>query len=503
MSETWKQWEGQLVNGKFPLLRYLGGSKHSAVFLTERQEGERAVKAAIKLVPADAENGEFYLSRWRLAAELSHPQLIPLYEMGRIDAGGTYLAYVVMECAEENLAQVLADRALTDPEARMMLTSVLDVLAYLHGKGFVHGHIKPANIMATSDELKISSDGLRHAGEPLDGHVDQEPYDAPENAPSIIPIPSSQPASAAGDVWALGTTLVEALTRNLPVARTAEQRDPSLPPSLQEPFRDIASHCLVRRPEGRWTVAQIAARLEGRIPEAPVRALPPEPRVAVSRSQPVSRQSMPSARLSGYGAAIVVGVALLLAAILVGTRLLRSHTDAPEVPAATAEKPLIPSAPSQAAPPLQEHSANIDRSSLANKEQRSSEAPVPVPALAHPEAMNEEAADTVAKLPGGSIDRGEVTHQVMPEVLQSATNSIRGTVRVSVKVNVDRSGNVEDAVIESRGPSKYFARAAEDAARNFKFKPPTVAGRGVLSTWTLQFQFTRDETTIVPTQEMP
>ena len=76
-------------------------------------------------------------------------------------------------------------------------------------------------------------------------------------------------------------------------------------------------------------------------------------------------------------------------------------------------------------------------------------------------------------------------------------------MRVSVKVNVDRSGNVEDAELESRGPSRYFSRAALEAAQDWKFKAPEVGGRGVLSTWILRFEFTRDGTTVVPTQEMP
>ncbi len=117
--------------------------------------------------------------------------------------------------------------------------------------------------------------------------------------------------------------------------------------------------------------------------------------------------------------------------------------------------------------------------------------------------MHEEETNTVARFPAVSPSHGEVIHQAAPEVLQSARNSIRGTVKVSVKVNVDRSGNVEDAELESRGPSKYFARAALAAAQDWKFKPPKVGGRGVLSTWTLQFEFTRDATTVVPTQEMP
>jgi len=35
MSEIWAKWEGQIINGVFPLRRFLGGSDHSGVFLTE------------------------------------------------------------------------------------------------------------------------------------------------------------------------------------------------------------------------------------------------------------------------------------------------------------------------------------------------------------------------------------------------------------------------------------------------------------------------------------
>src|ERR1700682_5595656 len=107
MSNTWKQWEGQVVNADFKLLRYLGGSEHSALFLTEVREGERFLKAAIKLIPAGGENDELQLSRWRQAAAVFHPHLISLLDGGRCEIGGVPLLYVVMECAEENLAEVL------------------------------------------------------------------------------------------------------------------------------------------------------------------------------------------------------------------------------------------------------------------------------------------------------------------------------------------------------------------------------------------------------------
>src|SRR5258708_33220949 len=80
MSESWKQWEGRTVDGRFPLQRYLGGSDHSAVFLTVTQpSGGDSEKAAIKLIPADAVDAKQQFSRWKAASELAHPNLFRIF----------------------------------------------------------------------------------------------------------------------------------------------------------------------------------------------------------------------------------------------------------------------------------------------------------------------------------------------------------------------------------------------------------------------------------------
>src|SRR5580704_17038073 len=90
-TELWKKWEGRAIDGKFPLERWLGGSDHSAVFLTERSSGQ-AQKAAIKLIPAQGlgqegldqknPNDPAQFSRWADAAKLSHPNLLRVFESG-------------------------------------------------------------------------------------------------------------------------------------------------------------------------------------------------------------------------------------------------------------------------------------------------------------------------------------------------------------------------------------------------------------------------------------
>jgi serine/threonine protein kinase len=250
MSETVKRWEGRTVDGKYPLRRYLGGSDHSAVFFTLLPDrAADSDKAAIKLIPADAE-AKGQLLRWAAARELAHPNLLRILDMGR---DGSALLYLVEELAEENLAQILPERALTAEEAHVALPPILRALQFLHDKGFVHGRLQPANILAIEDQVKLSSDSLAALGDPGRTRT-LAAYDPPEAALGDV--------SWASDVWQLGMTLVEILTQRLPVSDPTRRRPPEIPAEVPEPFREIAEHCLRVDPRKRWTVAKIMSRLE-------------------------------------------------------------------------------------------------------------------------------------------------------------------------------------------------------------------------------------------------
>ena len=108
---TWQQWEGRVINGRFPLRLYLGGSEQ-VVYLTEINGS----KAAIKLIPSDATHAQVQLSQWELASNLSHPHLVRILDTGRwrVDDEGEML-FAVMEHVDENLAEVLRSRRLTPP----------------------------------------------------------------------------------------------------------------------------------------------------------------------------------------------------------------------------------------------------------------------------------------------------------------------------------------------------------------------------------------------------
>jgi TonB family protein len=452
MPEAWKKWEGQVVNEEFPLLRYLGCSERSAVFLTKRADREPQ-DVAIKLILANAENPELQVSWWELAAKLSHPHLLRLFQTGHCEIESTQLLYAVTEYAEESLSQILPYRPLTPEEARDTLRPLLDVLAYIHAKGFVHGHIKPTNVMAVGDLIKVSSDGLCGVGESSRVLGATNDYAAPEIADGAGMAP-------AADVWSLGVTLVEALTQNPPVWKGTEQAELVLPETL--PFFDIASHCLRRNPQLRWTVPEIAERLN----QAPL---------ATQEREVVQPKS--SFTKWGYLApAIAVGLVLLA---VLGSKVLHHHTS-----------------DDQAA---SQQNAEVGRSAQNTPGQNSTK--ITKEASSAPGSAT--APPVAAKNSAGARSQGTVAHQVMPEVSNAALRTVQGKLKIRIKVTVDSSGNVVLAKFDSRGPSKYFAERTLEAARQWKFNPPQVDGRGVPSEWILRFEFTRSGATVHPAQTFP
>src|SRR5262249_33569558 len=71
-------------------------------------------------------------------------------------------------------------------------------------------------------------------------------------------------------------------------------------------------------------------------------------------------------------------------------------------------------------------------------------------------------------------------HQVIPDVPQRARRTIRGTVRVSVRVIVEADGTVFAALADQRGPSRYFERLAVDSAKKWTFPPAEAAGQRLM-----------------------
>ena len=431
------QWVGQVVDGKYQLEQFVGATEHSAVFMTEFHEPEVRT-AVIKLVPADAAEATGQLSRWRQAAKLSHPNLIQILDMGRCDLDSTPLLYVVMECADENLASVIAKRPIAADEARDIVGPLVEALGYIHGKGFVHGHIKPANIMALDEQLKISSDGLCRIGDSKGSLGKPSPYDSPEAAGGRI--------SPAGDVWSLGMTLAEALTQRVPVWERTNQGDPVPPSTMPAEFLEIARHCLRRDPQLRWSVADIAARIPG---SAAAPAKQTETDRGPQNSVVVPQYAVP---------AVAAGVALVI--VLVGAILLRHRSNVQQPSVVKLEQPAIQSPPEPKPPPPEPKPAVMQPpqkpAATTSDKKPAANLPAPAPLVKQTDAAEPAAANTAAI---AGFVRGAVVHQAMPDAPQKARDTIQGKVRVSVKVHVDESGNVTEARFRFAWTEQIFCRS--------------------------------------------
>jgi len=478
MSEVWTRWQGHVINGVFPLGRFLGCSDHSGVFLT-RSATPGPSEVAIKLVPTNRPLAESQLPRWKRAGGLAHPHLLGLLHWGGCQLEGLPYLYVVMEYADQTLAQLLRHRALTDDEVREMLGPTLATLGFLHSQDLVQGQLKPTNILVVGDRLKLASDTIRRGSEGTVSLSAPTAYDPPE-----VRYGSN---STAGDIWSLGVTLVEAFTGRLPSHLGEPGEGVTLPADFSPTFRDVVVRCLSPRPKDRPSVAELLAWAGGpsaaSLPTAPIEpapiepepiepaaAVPPEP----GPPEPASRRTpLPPTATAPEAAgpassmarsskpralpAAALGAVVILAVSWSGIRLLRPHS----------------------APPPPQNGSLLQTPGAAAPAAGEVRAPVSAEFPTTP-ARSDVAASSSA------------LHEVIPEVSHRAHRTIRGHIKVWVRVIVDQDGSVHAVTLDRTASSRYFQRLAVEAAKKWTFPPIDTPSRRVMQ---VRFDFSRDGTT--------
>jgi TonB family protein len=403
----WKQWEGDLADGEFPLEQLLGNGERSAVFRTRLASGD----AAIKLVPAAGADAEKLIARWTGAQALDSPHLIQIVRMGTWANAGLSVAYQVMEYADENLAAVLLERALTADEALEMLQPVAETLEFLHRQGLSHGSLSPANIFAVQDTLKLSIDTV-----------------------SV--------GDAAADMRALAATTVQVLTRQAVTFSNgnSERSIGNLPRAFQEMVRS----CSGRDGRAQWSAEDLLTWLQSRQggsqsakpnPAQSARTAIEAPAMQVSRSTPRKR------KLTYYA---ILFALILVAVVTVGS--LVSHRTADSISAAPQ--------PSSATPAP---APSVDSPTTLPKQRPSA-------------AVKTAAPVHAAQLQAGGGSPGQVALQVLPDISEKARATIHGTVVVVVRATVNQSGDVTDASLQPTG-SRYLGKLALEAVRKWRFAP--------------------------------
>lgn len=231
--EIWTEYEGRTIDGVFPLKKLLLPEGRSAFFSTSNGKG---IPTVIRLIASHFDEEEI-LTRWRGVESLGHPNILKIERYGQLVLDDTTVVYAVFEPVDANLAEVIAGQRLSVAEATQLASSLASALEVLHVHGFVHEHVKPANVFAVGEVVKLRGDCIRETPEGESG------LDAKRR-----------------DVHGLATVLLQALTEAETLEATARVT------LLPAPFDEIVPNGL----SGAWGLAQMAAALDARGPAVSV-----------------------------------------------------------------------------------------------------------------------------------------------------------------------------------------------------------------------------------------
>ncbi len=254
--------------GRYEIRETLGAGANSQVVRAYDPMIDRGV--AIKLFPPEIARGEArakFLREARVVGKLSHPAIVTLHDMG-IDES-TMTPYLVMELVDgQPLERIIAKGSVPFASACAWAANVAVALSVAHRNAVIHGDIKPANILITTDNrVKLTDFGMArlasHQG--ADSSLFGTPaYWCPEQI-------HGRPQDARSDIFSLGVVLYEMLTGVSPFAGNSLQAvcnnvlssSPQPPshanPSIPTPLDDIVAACLAKNPQQRMPTAETLA----------------------------------------------------------------------------------------------------------------------------------------------------------------------------------------------------------------------------------------------------
>lgn len=347
------------LDGEYKLQDLLSADADSAIFRTTAQENAR-------FFHLNAEAAAHQVELWRSLEQTSHQNLLRIINCGETDLEGQPVAYVISESADESLVPVLQERSLTTEEAKGLLQSLASALSHLHASGFVHGRVCPAEIFASGETIKLSSDCARPIGEKSLAYRSFPAYLAPEQ--------QDQNITPVADIWCLGASLFEVLTQSPFVV---ERR--SNIAKLPAPLGRIVERCLLSDPSGRPTATEVLVLLNERAaPPAEVKAHgiepAPESPIALPQFAAAYATPEPSRRKPLMLAAAAVILLLIVASIWwaknrVGSAEASKTPDAKVVSTAQTTPPSAasPTPPPASVPATPEASADEKPSSSLGK----------------------------------------------------------------------------------------------------------------------------------------
>ncbi len=315
------------LSGRYQIERELGSGGMATVYLAEDTRHHRNV--AIKVLREDlaaSMGAARFLREIEIAAQLQHPNILPLLDSGNADG---FLFYVMPYVAGRSLRERLArEGELPVHEAVRLLTEVVDALSHAHEHGVVHRDIKPDNVMLSGRHALVADFGIAKAVSEATGGNNFTTLGVALGTPTYM---SPEQATAdpgidhRSDIYAIGVMAYEMLTGRTPFAGTTSQQviaahmtqspdpvtryRPGVPPALEA----LVMRCLAKRPADRWQTA-------GELHNALEPFVTPSTGITPTHTLPHRRRRVPNSK------AIALGV-IAIAIVAVASWLLFGRAD--------------------------------------------------------------------------------------------------------------------------------------------------------------------------------